>query len=67
MSEWINVNNDLPENDTWVDVWVNDDRKVDIKFIGVSFMEYILDHQGDFSHTEEIDPSHWMKTPDEPE
>ena len=63
---WIGIDDTLPDepkkhDQKWVDVWIGDERKVDVNFFGGKFHAVIEDYQGDFSHHEEIkNVTHWM-------
>jgi len=71
MSEWISVEDELPEEpkseycSTFVDLYIADKsngyRKPDCEFRDDKFWEFIEDYQGDYSHMEEMkNVTHWM-------
>lgn len=64
--DWISVDYALPETNTFVDVFCKNERFTDIEFIGGIFSELILDDEGDYSHSVELDPSHWKPLPSPP-
>lgn len=78
MSEWISVNDRLPNepktsfSTSYVDVFINSGklnmyREPDCIFEKGMFWQMILDGDGDFSYSEEItDVTHWMPLPEPP-
>lgn len=72
-SEWISVEDRLPEEPSpyaveFFDVWVKNYRMPDVSFHEGKFKENIEDHDGDFSHYEEIEGvTHWRNEPQAPQ
>jgi hypothetical protein len=60
MSDWISVDDRLPDEKQCVDAW-SEFRFTDCDFRHGDFYEVMLDGDGDYSHSELIsDVTHWM-------
>ncbi len=66
MSEWISVDDKLPEDGQEVDVYCGY-RYTDVEFKNGVFNEVILDGDGDFDHIEPMNGvTNWMPIPESP-
>jgi len=64
--QWVSVEDRLPEDRSFVDVWCGAERWSDIEFANGVFSHLVVDDDGDYSYSVDINPTHWMPLPTRP-